>query len=184
MALPNHQQIEELVVHYAPALRVFVRLRMGALLRSREESCDIVQSVAREVLQHSDRFQHGEEKEFRDWLFTTAQRKIVNHLEHWHAEKRDVQREQPVSVERELAALTQTPSKHASARECLTAVERAFDQLPEEQREIVIMSRLMGHSHAEIAARVGKTEVAVRKALSRGLALLAATLAADDELEA
>ena len=34
---------------------------MGRELRAREESCDIVQSIAREVLQNADRFQHGGE---------------------------------------------------------------------------------------------------------------------------
>ncbi len=90
--------VEQLVARHLPALRAFVRLRMGAELRSREESGDIVQSVAREVLQHRDRFQHGGEQGFREWLFTTAHRKVANRLEHWRAEKRSVGRELPVEV--------------------------------------------------------------------------------------
>jgi RNA polymerase sigma-70 factor (ECF subfamily) len=184
MTQPPEHDVEDLVVRFAPALRAFVRLRMGTLLRSREESCDIVQSVTREVLQHSDRFAHGGEQGFREWLFTTAHRKIVNRLEHWQADKRNAGREAHVEVPEELAGLTATPSRHASAREELAAMERAFDVLGEEQREVVIMSRMLGLSHAEIAARLGKSEVAVRKALSRGLARLAAELAGEGELGA
>ncbi|MFY9345451.1 MAG: sigma-70 family RNA polymerase sigma factor [Planctomycetota bacterium] len=175
--------VEQLVARHLPALRAFVRLRMGAELRSREESGDIVQSVAREVLQHRDRFQHGGEQGFREWLFTTAHRKVANRLEHWRAEKRSVGRELPVEVPEQLAGLTASPSRHASAREELAAVEAAFDLLSDEQREAVTMSRLLGLGHTEIAARMGKTEVAVRKVLSRALAKLATALAAGDAVD-
>ena len=181
MTDPRENEVEDLVARHLAALRGFVRLRMGPELRSREESCDIVQSVAREVLQNSDRFAHGGEDGFREWLFTTAHRKIVNRLEHWRAEKRTARREQPISVPEELSGISATPSRHASVREELAAIERAFDSLSEEQREAVTMSRFLGMSHNVIAERLGKTEVAVRKILSRGLARLAVALADGDE---
>lgn len=174
-------EVEELVTRHLSALRAFVRLRMGRELRAREDSCDIVQSVAREVLSHADRFQHGGEDGFREWLFTTAHRKIVNRLEHWRAEKRTSQREDGAQLPEELAALGVSPSRHASVREELLAIEAAFDTLTEEQREVVTMSRMLGMSHAAIAGRLGKSEVAIRKILSRGLARLATSLAGDDE---
>lgn len=179
MGQPQSNEVEALVGRYLPSLRAFVRLRMGAELRAKEESCDIVQSVAREVLHHADRFQHGGETGFREWLFTTAHRKVVNRLEHWRAQKREGARD--AVLPEELAGLAATPSRHASAREELAAVEAAFDALSPEQREVVTWSRLLGMSHADIAQRLGKTEVAVRKTLSRGLARLAAVLADDDE---
>ncbi len=79
----------------------------------------------------------------------------------------------------ELAGIGGTPSQHASAREEFAIVEAAFDELSDDQRDIVMMSRLLGLSHTEIAQRTGKTEVAVRKSLSRGLARLAAVLAGE-----
>lgn len=178
MSAETPDDVETLVARFLPALRSFVRLRMGGELRAREESCDIVQSVAREVLQHRDRFQHGGEQGFREWLFTTAHRKVVDRLDHWRAGKR--RGPQDPSLPEELAGLGPTPSQHASAREQLAAVERAFDGLSEEQRDVVVWSRLLGMSHTEIATRLGKSEIAVRKILSRALARLATRLA-DDE---
>lgn len=175
MAEPTPEDVQARVGQLLPALRAFVRLRMGAELRAKEESCDIVQSVAREILQHPDRFQHGGDSGFRDWLFTTAHRKVVNHLEHWRAQKRTGARE--AQLPDELADLGPTPSRNASAREELATVEAAFDALSEEQREVVTCSRLLGLSGPEIAQRIGKSEVAVRKILSRGLARLAVVLA-------
>jgi RNA polymerase sigma-70 factor (ECF subfamily) len=170
-------QVQDLVARYLPALRAFVRLRMGSELRAREESCDLVQSVAREVLQHADRFRFGGESGFREWLFTTAHRKVVNRLEHWRSAKRDARAARSLALPDELAGLGGSPSQLASAHEELARIEAAFDQLTEEQREVVMLSRLLGLTHAEIAARQGRTEVAVRKTLSRALARLAAVLA-------
>lgn len=167
--------VDTLVAKHLPALRAFVRLRMGHELRVREESCDIVQSVAREILEHAVRFQHGGEAGFRDWLFTMAHRKIVNRLEHWRAEKRDAAREADV-VPEELRGLSASPSQHAAVREELQRLEAAFDALDPEPREVVILSRLVGLDHRAIAERLGKTEVAVRKILSRALARLAISL--------
>lgn len=169
--------VEALVARYLPALRAFVRLRMGAELRAREQSCDIVQSVARELLQKADRFQHGGESGFRSWMFATAHRKVIRHLNVFRTQKRDGARD--AVLPEELAGLAPTPSRHASAREQLTALEAAFDALSEEQREVVTGVRLLGLSHAELAQRLGKSEVAVRKVLSRGLARLAALLSGD-----
>ncbi|MCA8973948.1 MAG: sigma-70 family RNA polymerase sigma factor [Planctomycetes bacterium] len=173
--------MDQLVTRHLPALRAFVRLRMGRELRAREESCDIVQSVTREVLQHADRFRHGGETGFREWLFTTAHRKIANRLQHWRADKRAPRREDPEQVPADLAALGVSPSRHASVREELQAIEAAFDTLSEEQREVISMAKLLGMSHREIADRLGKTEIAVRKVLSRGLARLATALADNGE---
>lgn len=169
-------EVAALVTRYLPALRAFVRLRMGRELRAKEESCDIVQSVTREILQHADRFQHGGDSGFRQWLFTTAHRKVVNRLTRLRTHKRGGGK-QEAELPEELAGLTATPSRHASAREELAAVEAAFDALTDEQREVVTASRILGMSHAEIAQRLGKNEAAVRKTLSRGLARLAAIMA-------
>jgi RNA polymerase sigma-70 factor (ECF subfamily) len=173
------EEVATLVARYLPSLRAFVRMRMGAELRAREESGDIVQSVAREVLSHADRFRHGGEGGFREWLFTTARRKVADHVQHWRTLKRGGARD--AVLPSEVSAAAASPSRHAVAREELAAVEAAFDQLSPEQCDVVTCSRLLGMSHAEIAARLGKTEVAVRKILSRGLARLAAVLAGEQD---
>ena len=177
---PSDAEFAALLERHLPALRLFVAMRMGRELRAREESCDIVQSVAREVLQHAERFAHGGEAGFRDWLFTTAHRKVANRVEHWRAEKRDQRREEPDRDLGEAAGAVGTPSRLASLREELVLVEAAFGQLSDEQRDVVAMSRLAGWSHREIAERLGKSEVAVRKTLSRALARLACALADGD----
>lgn len=161
-----------------PALRAFVRLKAGPSLLARESCSDLAQSVCRDVLENAERFRFGGEAEFRKWLFTTAMRKIADRAEHWRAGKRDRGRERSNLDEEEMRGLAgiYTPSGHAAAREELQRVEAAFGKLAPEKQEVILMARLMGLSHTQIAQELGKTEVAVRSILSRALAELSAFL--------
>jgi RNA polymerase sigma-70 factor (ECF subfamily) len=176
------RNLDELVARYLPGVRAFVRLHMGAKLRAVEESCDLTQSVAREILQHQDRFQTGGETAFREWLYTTARRKILNRIEHWNAQKRSVPDGEGLdAVLQTYAGVDPTPSEVASSRENLLAVEAAFDQLTPEQREVLVANKMIGSSHVEIAARLGKTPEAVRAICARGMARLAVLLSNRDQ---
>ena len=48
--------VEQLLQEHLPRLHAFVRLRMGVLLRSREESSDLVQSICRVILTRQGEF--------------------------------------------------------------------------------------------------------------------------------
>lgn len=170
--------IDELLERHLPGLRAFVRLRAGPVVRRCESESDLTQSVCREVLEHADRFRHGDEPGFRRWLYTTALRKILDRHDHWLAAKRDVQRDEGGgdTALAETYRTFSTPSQHATRREEIERVERAFDQLSDEQREVVSLAHLVGLSRGEIAAQMQKSEGAVRTMLSRALAQLAELL--------
>jgi RNA polymerase sigma factor (sigma-70 family) len=109
-------------------------------------------------------------------LYRTALRKIVNRHEYYQAAKRDVRRETPLADSNEILTAYRslcTPSQEVSANEQIGHIEAAFDSLPEHYREVIVGSRLLGLSHADLAAQSGKTESAVRTMLSRALAQLA-----------
>lgn len=170
----------ELVERYLPALRAFVRLRSDRVLRAREADSDLVQTACREALAHLAEFRWRSEGSFRAWLFAFALNKIRNRKNHMLALKRDARRE--VTGTRADAALesayatVSTPTQALVAGEGVARIEAAIDQLPEQYREVVILSRFVGLSHAEIAEQLGKNEGAVRVQLSRALARLAALL--------
>lgn len=173
--------VATLIERYLPELRAFVRLQAGPLIRARESTSDLVQSVCREVLQHEERFQHGSEGAFKQWLFTTAKRKIFNRREYYLAEKRDVLRNLPADRDGESALLAcyktfSTPSARADAREQLERVESAFEQLTEDQREVILLAHVTGLSRAEIGEQMGKSEGSVRVLLHRALARLSGLL--------
>jgi RNA polymerase sigma-70 factor (ECF subfamily) len=182
-AAGDRAAVDELLRRYLPELRAFVRLRAGGALRAHESSSDIVQSVCREILEHSERFRHPGESAFKRWLFTTALRKISDRWEHWTAAKRDAGGEpaaaEDASGQRELAicyASVFSPSAEAMLREEIERLEAAFERLGEEQREVITLAHLVGLSRAEIAEQMGRSEGAVRVLLHRALARLAELL--------
>jgi RNA polymerase sigma-70 factor, ECF subfamily len=174
----DSQAVATLLQQHLPALRAFLRLKAGPSLLAKESCSDLAQSVCRDVLENADRFRFGGEAEFRKWLFTTAMRKIADRAEHWRAGKRAAAKERGGLDEEEIQGIAGiwTPSNQAAAREELQRVEAAFGKLAPEKQEVILMARLMGLSHAQIAQELGKTEVAVRSMLSRALAELSAFL--------
>ncbi len=167
-----------------PGLRAYLRLQSDRKLRARESVSDLVQSVCRELLQDLPSAQVETEQAFRCWLYTSAHRKILVRRKYWVAEKRDVSRSVPADgadAEREQSllesyAVLASPSRHAAANEEIARIENAFEQLPDEYREVISLARFVGLSHAEIAARMGRTEEAVRQLLTRARARLARLL--------
>ena len=172
------EAVRALVEDHLPRLRAFVRLRCGAALRARESASDLVQSACRDVLANLDGFQWEGEAAFRSWLYTAAARKVADRAEYWQAQRRDVARDAPdEQALLEVYRRSATPSQVAMGRESLERIESAFDELPDDYREAVVLSRVLGLPRAEVARRMGKTEVSVRHLLFRGLAQLGRRLA-------
>ena len=187
-AAGDRAAVDALIERHLPELRAFVRLRAGDALRRRESTSDLVQSTCREVLTHLERFQFPDETAFRRWLFVTAQRKIADRADHYAAQKRAAVREERLASEagvqdEQLANCYRrfsSPSRRALVRDGIEQLERAFDALTEEQREIVTLAHVVGLSRAQIAEQVGKSENAVRIVLHRALARLAEIVNADE----
>ena len=171
--------IEEVLRAYLPRLQRFVHLRLGAQLRAREDTLDIVQSTVRELLQQPD-FEWRGEIEFRAWLFQAALHKILEKQRFHGAEKRaahrEVQADRPSAAFGDAIADHASPSRIATAKEELQRLEAAIDRLTEPQREVLTLARIVGLPHAVIAERLGKSEVAVRQLLVRAMAAVGKAL--------
>lgn len=165
-----------LLERYLPRLQAFVRLRSSAKLRELESSEDIVQSVCRKALENLPKFEYRGTDSFRNWLLRYAENKIRDKADYHGAARRDRGKERDVEGLSQLYATLGTPSRLVGAREQIARFEAAFDRLPDEYREIVLLAKIEGLSHAEIAARTGRSEPASRKMLSRALVRLASLL--------
>jgi RNA polymerase sigma-70 factor (ECF subfamily) len=174
--------VERLLEQHLPAVRAFVRAHMGARLRARESTSDLVQSVCRELLMHQDRFQHPSEGAFRAWLFTTARRKIANRARDLDRQKRGGGRDVEGLGESAITALgaayarISSPSARIQHAEQIARLETAIDGLSDEQREVITLAHLAGLSRAEIGAAMGRSEEAVRALLHRAMVRLALLL--------
>ena len=174
---------DALFASHQDALRAFVRLRLGARLRSREESLDLAQSVVREALEDLPRFEMRREGGFRRWLLLRAENKIQDRGRFWSRARRDPALETALggddgedrAVAAALSSLA-TPSRDAQSREELQRLESAFARLSEDQRRVILLARIGGLSHEEVAAEMGRTVLATRSLLARAMARLAVLL--------
>lgn len=172
---------DKLLRRHLPALRAYLRARGDATFRAREDQSDIVQSACLAAFQNLHQFEWRGPGSFRAWLCALAENVVRNHRQYHLAQRRDPQRE-IVREDNSEARLSEayasiaTPSCHAAAREQILRFEKALDSIPPGHRDVVVMSRILGQPHAEIARRVGKSEAAVRTMLSRALVQLASLL--------
>lgn len=176
---PNaeRESVEQMLVRHLPALRAFVRLRLDPALREREAESDIVQSTCRAILEHKERFEFGGEEGFRRWLFTTAMRTLIDKAARAQTRKRAGPRKQVDDVSAELICRSlSSPSAVAEGREARERLERAFDALRADEREVIALARVAGLAHSEIALAMGRSEAATRVLLHRALLRLAKTL--------
>lgn len=177
-----HAPLDSLLEEHLPTLNAYVRLRTGPALGHKESISDLVQSTCREALQRYERVPSLDDLDFRYWLFALAERKIRNKARHWRAERRDRRREvrtMSAAEERELAAAYgrfHSPSHGVVLSDEYERVERAMNTLPPDYREVILLHHLAGLPHRAIAARMERTEGAVRQLLSKALARLARRL--------
>lgn len=173
--------LDALFERHLPGLLAFVRARAGPALLAREDSLDLAQSACREMLRDIPTEGYRDEAGFRHWLFLAAERKILDRAR-WHGRGKRAEGEALTYSAAEVDLLARgygglaTPSGVAIAREELERLEAAMSQLPEEQRQVIVLARVVGLSHAEIAKATGKSEVALRSLLHRALARLSAQL--------
>jgi RNA polymerase sigma-70 factor (ECF subfamily) len=80
--------------------------------------------------------------------------------------------ESSARLEQWLAADQSTPSERAERNEAVVGLAAALDQLPEPNRQAIVMRHFQGLSLSEISESLGRTPQAVAGLLKRGLAEL------------
>jgi RNA polymerase sigma-70 factor (ECF subfamily) len=170
--------LELLLQRYLPNLHAFVRLRLDAVVRARESSMDVVQSVCRELLAARTEFEFRGEDRFRAWLFTSALRKILEKQRFHRFDKRSPEREQALEDDDDplAAANLLTPSVNAIGRETAQALTASLDALSPEHREVITLARVVRLPHRVIAEVMQRSEAAVRQLLARAVASLTVEL--------
>lgn len=175
-AVAGDRAAREALLRYGmPALRAYLTRRMGPFLRTLETSADLAQSVAGEVLAELGDFEDRGAAGFRKWLLVRAERKILKRFRFHRQEKRDAARTDPLS-ESMVDALgdeEDAPSAGIVGAEEWERMQRLLEKLPEDYREVIVLSRLVGLNPEQVAQRMGRSKEAIWSLLSRALARLA-----------
>lgn len=112
---------------------------------------------------------------FVAWLFAIAQKQVAYQLRR-HGRFDSVMLDESLG----LVADTAGPEAGAEEREQRAALAAALAQLPDTQREVIIMRYVLSLSLAETAAALDRSEGAVKQLQLRGLAGLRGLLASDE----
>jgi RNA polymerase sigma factor (sigma-70 family) len=145
-----------------------------ALSRCPDSECSIVVQESWETaFAHIKQFSGHTRKELRAWLA----RIVSNHAVDRQRKKKPVQ---PLNSTPEVAAEpidTSTPSRKVIRDERDHRLLNAIDKLPPDNQEVVRLRYFQKLKYDEIATRMDRSNVAVRKLLTRSIRLLGKFLA-------
>src|SRR4029077_9796948 len=91
----DKEALNELYNRYLMRVLAAVRARLGAELRQKVESWDIVQDAMMASLKNVPTFNHEGEGAFLNWLAKVVENRIRDQMDHFGAGKRDHRREVP-----------------------------------------------------------------------------------------
>jgi RNA polymerase sigma-70 factor (ECF subfamily) len=175
----DENALNQLYSIYGERVRRIIRIRLDKKLRPKLDSIDIVQDALILALEGLENFTYKNEGDFLRWLSTIAENKLHDIVDKFHTDKRDVHKEIPFKIEGRDGSVgaagpmrTTTPSVIASRKEALDKLEQALDKLKPEYKQVIVLKKIEGLSHAEIAGRLGKNPGAVRMLLARAMAAL------------
>jgi RNA polymerase sigma-70 factor (ECF subfamily) len=163
---------------HRPYLSLLARMHLDPRLRDKLDPSDLVQQTLLEAHAKREQFRGTTAPEQAAWLRQMLVHNLADAVRALHREKRDVKLERSLEAAIDgsscrlaawLAAEQSSPSQQAMHNEQLLRLADALPQLPDAQREAVILHHLQGWSLAELAGHLGRSEPAVAGLLHRGL---------------
>lgn len=163
---------------FRPYLALLGRTHLDPRHAAKIDASDLVQQTLLEGLAKQDQFRGRSEAELAAWLRQILIHNLADAVRALGRAKRDVARERPLEPDIEksfsrvdawLVAMQSSPSQHAVKTEELLRLADALSDLPEPQREAVVLHHLQSRPLAEVAAELERSESAVAGLIHRGL---------------
>ena len=161
--------------HY---LLVLAKLHLDARLRGKLDPADLVQQTLLRAYPAMSQLRTHDPAVVAAWLRRILARTLADTVRHYDADKRAVDLEHSLTADLDrsasgladwIAADHTSPSERAERNEELLRLADALAELPDAQREVVVLKHLQGKTLAEIAAATERTVPAVVGLLRRGL---------------
>jgi len=164
---------------YRRYLALLARLQISRRLQGKIDPADVVQDVMLEAHRNLALFRGTAEAEFVAWLRGILAACLANLVRHYQGTKRRdprLERELAAAVDDSsrvldgaLASRQSSPSERAARREQAVLLADALDQLPEDQREVLVLRHLEELTFPEVAQRLDRTVDSVKGLWTRGL---------------
>jgi RNA polymerase sigma-70 factor (ECF subfamily) len=169
---------QQLLAQHRDRLCRMVALRLDRRVAARIDPSDVVQEALLEASQRLSDYLRKRPIPFYPWLRQLAWERLVKlHQRHLQAQKRTVTREEippagpelAITLAQRLVAPGSSPSKHVVLEEMRLRVRDTLKQLPERDREVLVLRFLEQLSTNEIAAVLKITPGAVKLRQLRAL---------------
>jgi RNA polymerase sigma-70 factor (ECF subfamily) len=155
--------VDEVLSRHRNRLKRMISARLDARISARIDPSDIVQETLLAASRMLDDYLRGRPVPFYPWLRQLAWDKLVEqHRRHVDAQVRTVKRERAMvsdesanGIADRLFAHGAAPSARIGQAELRLVVRRALAELPEADREVLIMRFIEQHSTKEVAAILG-----------------------------
>jgi RNA polymerase sigma-70 factor (ECF subfamily) len=151
-------------------------MQLDPRLRRRFDSSDLVHEAFAKAHEKQKKFKGTTEAQFVKWLKRIVENAVWDKYREHTAAKRDIRREEDlqqvvsessVRLEKFVAAGEATPGQLLDQHERELEVAAALEQLPDDQRDAIILRHVHGLSLDQAAAQMGRSEKAVSHLVSR-----------------
>ncbi len=186
-ALANDREaVEALFVRYRDRLRAALRKLVGPKYRLLlADSEDATQDAILSALRRLNQFEYRGDGSFLAWLLKGAEFEIVRRVRAIETQKRSAARanvDLDTQLVRVLPGKDPSPADILDEQEMAERVRQALSQLPDREREVIVLRRYLELDNDEICAEMGlPTAGSVRALLSRAQARLSGLLSRDVE---
>lgn len=165
----DRASFDALILELRPRLEALIGSRLGAGLRGTITAEDVLQETLLQAFRSLSSFQLQGEDSFLRWLGGIAEHVLRGEARrHGRAEK--------LRLERALDPAHQagphepvSPSRTLRREERFDRLQDSLLKLREDHRQVIHLSRIEGLPAKEVAARMGRSETAVRNLLLRAL---------------
>jgi RNA polymerase sigma-70 factor (ECF subfamily) len=168
--------LEQLLAQHRPFIRSFVELRIDPHLRARVDPSDVVQEAQIEAVRRVESYLEKPLLPFRLWLRQIAyDRLLMLRRQHVEADRRSISREAPlpdgssIALAQQALAAGPSPSQQLVQHELVNRVRLAVAELPETDREILLMRNFEGLSNQEVAQVLDLDPATASKRYGRAL---------------
>lgn len=186
----NNNSTGESLDGFRSYLRLLANVQLDKRIRSKVDASDIVQQTMLQAHKAREQFQGENDRQRAAWLRQILTRNLFHATRDLTRDKRDVRKEQAMqaAVDQSSMRLEQlfpsdesSPSVKVQRGEHLLQMAQAIEQLPEAQREALMLHYLEQKSLSEIAEQTGKTRGSVAGSVRRALATLRESFAQGGE---
>jgi RNA polymerase sigma-70 factor, ECF subfamily len=168
----NTDAVDQLLAKHREPIRRMIDLRLDPAIAQRLDASDVVQEVLIEANRRLQDYLKAPSMPFHLWLRHIAKDHIIDaHRRHHQAQKRGVNREQPMhrpawadrsslDLAAQLLDEDLTPASAAIQQEMQRRLREAIAQLDEDDREVILMRHYELLANQEVASSLGLTEAA------------------------